>query len=112
MFYLKVTLSVLVKQPDSNGFQVFEARTGQEGIDLALKEKPDIIIVDIQLPDINGLEVTRTIRQSEALADVPIVAFTSFAMAGDRQRALEAGCTGYIEKPVDPEKLLNQIKTL
>lgn len=92
------------------GFAVFEAATGQEGIDQAFRHQPDCIIVDIQLPDINGLEVTQTIRASPLDGVIPILALTSYAMPGDRDRALRAGCTGYIEKPIAPERFIGQIQ--
>ena len=76
---------------------------------MAINERPDLILMDIQLPDLDGLEVTRRIRASEADGKIPIVAVTSFAMAGDRQKALAAGCNGYIEKPINPESFLSEI---
>ena len=93
-----------------SGYEVIEARDGVSGVELAVKEKPDLIIMDIQLPDINGLEATKRIRTSEAGSDVPIVALTSYAMAGDRDKALDAGCTGYIEKPINPEIFIKEIE--
>ena len=93
-----------------NGYEVTEARTGEEGVELAIKEKPDLIIMDIQLPGIDGLEATRKIRESEADGEVPIIALTSYAMTGDRERALKAGCTGYIEKPINPDTFISEIK--
>jgi two-component system cell cycle response regulator DivK len=95
---------------EKNGYTVIEARDGETGVDLAVKEKPDLIIMDIQLPDINGLEATRKIRASEADGNIPIIALTSYAMAGDKQKALQAGCTDYIEKPIKPETFIDQIK--
>ena len=92
------------------GYQVIQAFTGEDGVELALKERPDLIIMDLQLPGIDGLESTRRIRASKADNTVPIIALTSFAMAGDRQRALDAGCTGYMEKPLNPETFLGQIE--
>jgi CheY-like chemotaxis protein len=94
----------------SSGYEVIEARTGEEGVELAIKEKPDLIIMDIQLPGIDGLEATKRIRESEADSKVPIIALTSYAMAGDRKKALKAGCTGYIEKPINPETFMDEIK--
>ena len=94
----------------NNGFEVIEARTGEEGIELANKEKPDLILMDIQLPGIDGLETTRRIRESEADGKVPIVALTSYAMTGDREKALNAGCTGYLEKPINPETFMDSIE--
>ena len=88
---------------ENNGFDVIEARTGLQGVEVANKEKPDLILMDIQLPDIDGLEATKRIRASETDDAIPIVAVTSYAMAGDREKALAAGCTDYIEKPIDPD---------
>jgi len=93
-----------------NGFEVIKARTGKEGIDLAIKEKPDLVLMDFRLPDIDGLEATRIIRDSEANDKIPIIALTSYALVGDREKALAAGCTGYIEKPINPETFLAEIK--
>ena len=95
---------------EKNGFQVIEGRDGAAAVESAVKEKPDLIIMDIQLPDIDGLEATKRIRASEADNDIPIVALTSYAMAGDRERALAAGCTGYIEKPINPDTFMAEIE--
>ena len=95
---------------EKSGFTVVLARTGAEGLAMAISERPDLILMDIQLPDLDGLEVTRRIRASEADNKIPIVAVTSFAMAGDRQKALAAGCNGYIEKPINPESFLSGIR--
>ncbi len=95
---------------EKNGYEVIEAREGAVGVELAIKEKPDLIIMDIQLPDINGLEATKRIRASEADAKIPIIALTSFAMAGDRKKALAAGCTVYSEKPINPDTFIAQIE--
>ena len=94
---------------EKSGFTVFLARTGAEAMAMAINERPDLILMDIQLPDLDGLEVTRRIRASEADGKIPIVAVTSFAMAGDRQKALAAGCNGYIEKPINPESERSEI---
>ena len=96
---------------EKSGFEVIEARSGEMGIELALTEKPDLIIMDIQLPDINGLEATRRIRASKSDGGIPIIALTSYAMTGDKEKALEAGCTHYIEKPIKPETFMKEIKT-
>jgi len=95
---------------EKNGYETIKALNGEEGIVLAMKEKPDLIIMDIQLPDINGLEVTRRIRKSKADGTIPIIAITSYAMSGDRDKALEAGCTGYIEKPINPDTIMAEIE--
>jgi len=93
-----------------HGLEVIEARDGAEGVALAVQEKPDLVIMDIQLPDMDGLEATKRIRASEADGDIPIIALTSYAMAGDRERALAAGCTGYIEKPINPDTFITEIE--
>ena len=95
---------------EKSGYEVIEAREGAVGVELAVKEKPDLIIMDLQLPDIDGLEATKRIRASEADGEIPIIALTSFAMAGDKERALAAGCTGYIEKPINPETFMAEIE--
>ena len=94
----------------SSGYEVIEARSGEEGVELAIKERPDLIIMDIQLTGIDGLEATKRIRESEADGEIPIIALTSYAMAGDKKKALKAGCTGYIEKPINPDTFLGEIE--
>ena len=95
---------------ETKGYKTIRALTGQQGIELALKENPDFILLDIQLPDIMGTEVLQMIRKSEKGQRIPIIAVTSYAMAGDRERLLTAGCDGYIEKPIDPLVVVDQIK--
>ncbi|MGD0779628.1 MAG: response regulator [Dehalococcoidales bacterium] len=95
---------------EKNHYEVIEARDGTTGVALAIKEKPDLIIMDIQLPDIDGLEATRRIRASKVDHGIPIVAMTSYAMTGDREKALAAGCTGYIEKPINPDTFISEIR--
>lgn len=94
------------------GYDTIEARTGNEGIKKALEEQPELIFMDFQLPDINGLEATREIRKIESMKKVPIIAITSYAMAGDREKILSAGCNGYFEKPINPLTLMNDIKKI
>ena len=91
----------------SSGYEVIEARSGEEGVELAIKEKPDLILMDIQLPGIDGLEATRRIRKSEA--EVPIIALSSYAMTGNKDKSLAAGCTGFLEKPINPETFMGEI---
>lgn len=95
---------------EKNNLFVIMAETGMLGIEKALKERPDLILMDIQLPDINGLEVTKRIRESEIGYSIPIIAISSYAMAGDRQKALDAGFTAYIEKPFEPETIIEEIQ--
>lgn len=95
-----------------NGIDTVQAWTGQEGVDKAQEEQPDFIILDIRLPDIDGPEVLSQIRSIENLRHIPVIAMTSYAMAGDREKLLAAGCTGYIEKPIDPEFVMSQINKI
>lgn len=90
-------------------YDIVSAETGEEGVEMAIKEKPSLIIMDINLPGIDGLEATRRIRSSELGDDVPIIAVTSFAMAGDREKVLAAGCNGYFEKPINPLTIMDEI---
>lgn len=94
----------------AKGYTVVRAHDGREGIDLAVREKPDLILLDIQLPVMDGYATARELRKNPDLADVPIVALTSYAMAGDREKALSAGCTGYIEKPINPKIFTGQVE--
>lgn len=91
------------------GCRILQASTGEEGVELAERERPDIILMDIKLPGIDGVEATKRIRQSEAGVRVPILAVTAHAMTGDRERFLKAGCNAYIEKPIDPVSIMGQI---
>jgi two-component system cell cycle response regulator DivK len=92
------------------GYEVLEAEDGASGLALSEAEKPDLILMDINLPDIDGLEVTRLIKAQAALAHIPIIALTANAMYGDEERCLAAGCDGYIAKPVSKEKLLISVE--
>jgi two-component system cell cycle response regulator DivK len=93
----------------AKGYSVIRARDGREGIDLATKEKPELILLDIQLPIMDGYATARELRKIPGVSTTPIVALTSYAMAGDREKALEAGCTGYIEKPINPKTFIEQV---
>jgi two-component system cell cycle response regulator DivK len=95
-----------------NGYSTVWAANGKRGVELAVQEKPDFIILDIQLPDISGFEVLPLIRGAEGGANVPIIAMTSYAMSGDREKLLNAGCSGYIEKPIDPETVMAEIRKI
>jgi len=93
-----------------HGYEVESASNGQTGIDMALRIRPDLIVLDIQLPLMDGYAVARRLRSYPDLADTPIVAVTSYAMVGDREKAFESGCTGYIEKPINPETFMTQVE--
>ncbi len=95
---------------ERHGYQVVQARDGRKGVELAGRVEPTLIILDIQLPVMDGYAVARELRSNPALDDVPIVAVTSYAMPGDREQILAAGCTGYLEKPIDPETFVDQIE--
>lgn len=94
----------------AEGYQVDEASDGMTGIEMAVANKPDLILLDINLPDIDGYETAARLRQIDGMADIPILALTANVMHGDRERALEAGCNGYIQKPVDVDELPAQIE--
>ena len=91
------------------GHESIEARNGLDGVDSAIKEKPDLILLDIQLPDIDGLEVAKRIRDSETDDNTPIIAVTSYAMPGDREMIMEAGCNGYIPKPINVDQFMEEV---
>lgn len=94
---------------EEHGYKVFHAPDGPRGIALALELRPEVIVLDIQLPGMDGLAVARALRQLDSMRGVPIIAVTSFAMVGDREKALAAGCDGYIEKPIDPATFAEEI---
>ena len=93
------------------GYEVLAAEDGARGIEAARRMLPHLIVLDIQLPTMDGYAVARALRQHESLKRTPIVAVTSYAMPGDREKALEAGCTGYIEKPINPDTFVTEIET-
>ncbi len=90
-------------------FEILEAADAESGIELAKKIKPDLILMDIQLPGMDGLSATRIIRDDPSLKEVPIVAVTSYAMHGDEQKAKSAGCSGYIAKPINTRSFMDTI---
>ena len=94
----------------SAGFEIIEAVNGQEGVTMAEAEKPDLILMDIQLPVIDGYEATRRIKGNPSLASIPIIAVTSYALGGDEAKAMAAGCDGYITKPFSPRLLLEKVR--
>jgi len=94
----------------ASGYELIEAVDGEQGLAAAQQEHPDLILMDIQLPGIDGYEVTRRIKANEALRSIPIIAVTSYALSGDDQKAFEAGCDAYVTKPFSPRQLLAKIK--
>ena len=95
---------------EQHHYAVVSVADGLRGIEAAKSFVPDVILLDIQLPTMDGYAVARGLRQNASLCDTPIVAVTSYAMPGDRERALEAGCTGYIEKPIDPATFVSEME--
>jgi two-component system cell cycle response regulator DivK len=92
-----------------HGYATLEARNGEEGVKLAIEKRPDLILMDIQMPVMDGLEATRIIRANAMTKDIPIVALTSYAMRGDEEKLLQAGCDGYLAKPIDTRSFLKEI---
>jgi two-component system cell cycle response regulator DivK len=94
----------------SFGYELVEAVTGEDGVIAAENERPDLILMDIQLPGIDGYETTRRIKANSALNSIPVIAVTSYALSGDDIKAFAAGCDGYVTKPFDPAELLAKIQ--
>lgn len=95
---------------ENNGYSVTCANDGPQGIIMARELIPDLILLDIQLPSMDGYAVAKSLRAEAALINVPILAVTSYAMPGDREKALDAGCNGYIEKPINPDTFAEEIE--
>ena len=102
---------LVVKVLKNKGYEMVEATDGEEALERAVAEKPDLILLDISIPKLNGYEVARILKGKEEFKNVPIVALTAHAMKGDRAKALEAGCEGYISKPINVRELPAQIKS-
>jgi two-component system cell cycle response regulator DivK len=94
------------------GFQVMFAMDGKQGIELARRQRPDIILMDMSLPVIDGWEATRRLKTDDATRSVPVIALTAHAMSGDREKAIEAGCDDYDTKPVELDRLIGKIARL
>ena len=96
----------------SQGYQVRAATNAQEAFDTIKAERPDLILMDVQLPGMDGLEATKKIKEEPTTRDIPVVAVTSYAMKGDREKALAAGCSGYITKPIDKDTFIREVATV
>lgn len=103
-------LEALKRRLERRGFEVLSAADGKIGVELAKAERPDIILMDMNMPEIDGWEATRQIKAVPTLERVAVIALTAHAMSGDRERAIEAGCSDYHTKPIDFPKLLAQIE--
>jgi two-component system cell cycle response regulator DivK len=93
----------------SHGYQVREATSASAAFEMVEKERPDLIVMDIQLPGMDGLEITKKLKERPATADIPVIAVTSYAMKGDREKALAAGCAGYVTKPIDKNTFIQEV---
>ncbi len=105
-----LNMELAVDLLELGGYEVLTATTAEEGIELAQKETPGLILMDISLPGIDGLEATRILKKDKKVKDVPIVAMSAHAMTGDKEKAMEAGCVGYITKPIDTKSLVERVK--
>jgi two-component system cell cycle response regulator DivK len=108
----EMNLDMMIQRLELRGYRVLGAINGLDGIDLAREELPDLILMDVNLPEINGLEATRRLKAEPATRHIPVVALTAHAMAGDRDKALQAGCDDYETKPVNFQRLLSKIEAL
>jgi len=99
----------LVVQLLEDQYQVIEAADGEEGLELAEQEKPDLILMDLSLPVMDGWEATRRLRANEELHSIPVIALTAHAMVGDEDKALASGCNDYLSKPLDADELLEKV---
>lgn len=93
----------------SQGYEVIEATTAQAAFDMIPENRPDLIVMDIQLPGMDGLEATRKLKEQPETATIPVLAVTSYAMKGDREKALAAGCAGYVTKPIDKNTFIGEV---
>lgn len=103
---------MLSRRLKRNGYDVVIAVDGRQGVDMAASELPDLILMDMSLPEIDGWEATRRVKNNDATRSIPIIALTAHAMAGDREKAIEAGCEDYDTKPVEISRLLGKITAL
>lgn len=102
----------LSRRLQRRGFEVLFAADGKAGVEMAKTEKPDLVLMDMNMPELDGWEATRQIKADPGSQNIPVIALTAHAMTGDRERALEAGCTDYHTKPVEFPKLLAQIEAI
>jgi CheY-like chemotaxis protein len=103
---------MLSRRLTRRGFQVVFAMDGQQGVDMAAQEKPDLILMDMSLPVMDGWEATRRVKADESTRKIPVIGLTAHAMSGDREKAIEAGCDDYDTKPVEIDRLIGKIEQL
>jgi CheY-like chemotaxis protein len=92
------------------GYEVIEARDGEEGVDRARSDRPAVILMDISIPKMDGWEATRRLKNDDATAEIPIIALTAHALEEDREKAMSAGCDGYLAKPVEPRRVVDEVE--
>ncbi|HEX7776824.1 MAG TPA: response regulator, partial [Parvibaculum sp.] len=95
---------------DAHGYETLQTRDGIEALEIARKNRPDLILMDIQLPEVSGLEVTKWIKEDDSLRSIPVVAVTAFAMKGDEEKIREGGCEAYISKPISVTQFLETVQ--
>lgn len=95
---------------EAHGYQTVQTRSGVEAVELARKHMPDLILMDIQLPEVSGLEVTRWLKDDDALKHIPVIAITAFAMKGDEEKIRQGGCEAYLSKPISVVKFLETVR--
>ena len=95
---------------DAHGYDTLQTRDGMEALELARRHRPDLILMDIQLPEVSGLEVTKWLKEDEELAAIPVIAVTAFAMKGDEEKIREGGCEAYIAKPISVSDFLQTVR--
>ncbi|MBN9024386.1 MULTISPECIES: response regulator [Kaistia] len=96
---------------EAHGYNIIQTRSGLEALELARTHRPDLILMDIQLPEVSGLEVTKWIKEDDELRVIPIIAVTAFAMKGDEERIRQGGCEAYLSKPISIAKFIETVKT-
>ncbi len=96
---------------EAKGYETIQTRNGLEALDLARQHRPDLILMDIQLPEVSGLEVTKWLKEDDDLHTIPVIAVTAFAMKGDEERIRQGGCEAYISKPISVVKFLETVKS-
>ncbi|HTY77836.1 MAG TPA: response regulator [Candidatus Bathyarchaeia archaeon] len=107
-FNRKIVRNLLAKQP----YELLEAHDGEAGVAAARRDRPDVIVMDVQLPKLSGLDATRALRAEPETASIPIIVVTSFALSGDDKKAMDAGATAYLAKPYSPRQLLDTIRRM
>ncbi|OYU50310.1 MAG: two-component system response regulator [Rhizobiales bacterium PAR1] len=96
---------------EAHGYSTLKARAGLEGFDLARQHHPDLVLMDIQLPEVSGIDIIKLLKEDEHLRQIPVIAITAFAMKGDEERIRESGCEGYLSKPISVSKFIETVRS-